>query len=302
MPDDAADSLTRGLAARLGFSSRQDLEPDDLEIWRAAEAKRYAKFAARRSPDIADFSFQETTRKEARQAAERRIKTDSALIVELLSGLLRGELIGLLENENFADVRAGFAAALSELGRTVAAPNLPANSVNKSDLRTEMLARSLGVTPMNARKIAPHKPRLIRRFDSFMASMPAEPATLQAAIAAGSTDGLPAGFTDLLAALVGAVRGAALANDAAALQQIGEDFGSLSAALMTITNSASDASTAQRSSGYLTVKKGQHLIEVAPNCWADFQDVERDAFGKPRLKRGCGTPELRKRIAAAQKA
>lgn len=275
------------LEARLGLSRRQEPEVSDLEIARVRSARQHARYAARRSPDLASADFQIASRKEARQRSERVRKTDSTLIAELLSGLVQGRLIGLLENENFSDARQGFLSALQELGRVVQAPNLPANSASKSDASAEMFALGLGITRETARKIAASKSRVVRRFDSFMASMPAEPATLQAALDAGSLDGLPAGFLDLISALIGAVRGAALSNDSAALRQIGEDFGAVAFALMSATGGTPDASTAQRSyqfSDQVRVKKG--AVEISKNFWVDEEDVVWGEDGQPRLRKG----------------
>ena len=92
-------------------------------------------------------------------------------------------------------------------------------------------------------------PRVARKFDEFLAQMPATPSTLAAALAAGSGDGIPLGFAESLSAFIGAMRAAIMANDVAALHTLGSDFGSLLAALHQVVNGGETSERALRVRG-----------------------------------------------------
>ena len=87
--------------------------------------------------------------------------------------------------------------------------------------------------------------------------MPASPATLAAALEAGG-DGIPIGFHEALSAFVGAMRGAILTNDVAALTTLGSDFGALLAALHQVVNGGETSERALR------VRGGPVLVRRSP--------------------------------------
>ena len=125
-------------------------------------------------------------------------------------------------------------------------PNQPAVRQD-DDTRRRLRASALGVRDVG--KVRRAIPRPIRKFDDFLAMMPPDPATLAAALAAGTSDGLPIGFSEALSAFIGATRAAVFANDTGALHNLGEDFGALLAALHQVVNGGETSERALRVRG-----------------------------------------------------
>lgn len=113
---------------------------------------------------------------------------------------------------------------------------LPNQPVVRADDGTHRRLRAGAMGVRDAGAVRRSTPRPIRRFDEFAAMMPPTPATLQAALEAGTSDGLPIGFSEALSAFIGATRAAIFSNDTGALLNLGQDFGSLLVALHQIVN------------------------------------------------------------------
>ena len=145
---------------------------------------------------------------------------------------------GLANPAGFQSFLEGFHAAM----QIFTLPNQPTVRQD-DDTRRFLTAKSLGVRDAgNVRKATP---RPVLKFDEFMAQMPPNPTTLQAALDAGA-DGIPIGFAESLSAFIGAMRSSVLANDAGALRNLGEDFGALLAALHEVVNGDEGAERSTR--------------------------------------------------------
>ena len=168
---------------------------------------------------------------------------------------------GLANPAGFQSFLEGFHAAMLFFNL----PNQPAVRQD-DDTRRLLTAKSLGVRDAGAVRKATPRPKL--RFDDFMASMPASPSTLAAALEAGAGDGIPIGFGESLSAFIGAMRAAVLANDVAALHNLGEDFGALLAALHQVVNGGEGTERSTRGGrvvrDHTTGFNGPVLVRKAP--------------------------------------
>lgn len=204
---------------------------------------------------------------------------------------------GLANPSNFQSFLEGFHQAM----QFFTLPNQPTVRAD-DDTHRRLRAGALGVRDAGAVRRA--TPRPIRRFDDFLAMMPPTPATLQAALEAGASDGLPLGFGEALSAFIGATRAAVFANDVGALLNLGQDFGALLAALHQVVNGGGEgaeravASTMRKvgrnhylASGHesIRVRKRAHVKAVE----VDGEDVPiKDAkiagskFVRRRVKKG----------------
>ena len=169
---------------------------------------------------------------------------------------------GLANPSNFQSFLEGFHQAMEFF-------NLPDRPVVRTDddTRRRLVAGAMGVRDAgNVRKATP---RPVRRFDEFMAMMPPTPATLQAALEAGTSDGLPIGFGEALSAFIGATRAAVFANDVGALLNLGQDFGSLLAALHGVVNGGEGTERSTRGGrvvrDHTTGFNGPVLVQKAPS-------------------------------------
>ena len=126
---------------------------------------------------------------------------------------------------------------------------LPGQPVVRQDDGTRRRLRASALGVRDAGNVREATPRVARKFDEFLAQMPANPSTLAAALAAGSGDGIPLGFAESLSAFIGAMRAAVLANDVVALRELGSDFGSLLAALHQLVNGGEGTERALRVRG-----------------------------------------------------
>lgn len=231
----------------------------------------------------------------------RRQKADTGRIAKLLSGLVRviegrdlGQIVpmvsGLPEivgiggrNTEFSSFLDGFIAAVGELGLVGPVPRARADDENGRILA----ARGLGVSAHTS--VPKGTPRSVRRFDEFAAMFSDSP-RLADAIAAGNADGLPIGVTELVSAMLGALRAAALMNDTDAMRQVGIDFGALAAALAEVAGVG--ATTAERAVGAtrrVRVQKATNKI-VGVQVGDEIIPIER-AIIDPR------TGRVRRRLA-----
>ena len=159
---------------------------------------------------------------------------------------------------------AGFDSFLEGFFQAMTFFNLPNEPTVRAgdDTHRRLRAGALGVR--DAGSVRRATPRPVRKFDEFMAQMPSNPATLEAALAAGAGDGIPIGFYESLSAFIGAMRAAVLANDVGALRNLGEDFGALLGALHQVVNGGETSERATRdgrfAKGRTAGKKGMVLV------------------------------------------
>lgn len=192
---------------------------------------------------------------------------------------------------------AGFDSFLESFFQAMQFFTLPNQPTVRQDDGTHRRLRAGALGVRDAGNVRRATPRPQRKFDEFSAQMPSNPATLEAALAAGAGDGIPIGFHELLSAFVGAMRSAVLANDVGALHNLGEDFASLLVALHQVVNGGEGTERTPRMrkvgenhyalDGYETRRKGRaHIIGVdVDGVMAAIKDVEV-AGGKFVRKRG----------------
>ena len=155
---------------------------------------------------------------------------------------------GLANATDFQSFLEGFHQAM----QFFTLPNQPA--VRQDDgTHRRLRASAMGVR--DAGNVRKSTPRPIRRFDEFAAMMPSGDGTLASALEAGTSDGLPIGFSEAISAFVGALRAAVFANDTGALLNLGQDFGSLLVALHQVVNGGEGA---ERASGSAMRKVGKN--------------------------------------------
>ena len=137
---------------------------------------------------------------------------------------------------------AGFDSFLEGFHAAMLFFNLPAQPVVRAEddgVHRRLRAGAMGVR--NSASVRKATPRPIRRFDEFLAMMPAGDGTLLSQLEAGTSDGIPLGFSEAISAFVGALRSAVFANDAGALLNLGQDFGALLVALHQVVNGGGES-------------------------------------------------------------
>ena len=127
--------------------------------------------------------------------------------------------------------------------------NLPNQPTVRQDDGTHRRLRASALGVRDAGAVRKATPRVARKFDEFLAMMPPDPATLQAALEAGTSDGLPIGFSEALSAFIGGTRAALFSNDTGALLNLGQDFGALLVALHQVVNGGETSGRALRVRG-----------------------------------------------------
>ena len=156
---------------------------------------------------------------------------------------------------------AGFDSFLEGFHAAMLFFNLPNEPVVRQDDGTHRRLRAGAIGVRDAGNVRRATPRPVRRFDDFLAMMPPDPATLAAALQAGTSDGLPLGFSEALSALIGGTRAAIFSNDVGALLNLGQDFGALLGALHQIVNGGEGAERSGRfAKGRTAGRKGMVLV------------------------------------------
>lgn len=183
-----------------------------------------------------------------------------------------------LSQNNFDSFIAGFQAGLTSLGLTGSVP-----TARQDDTGIRLRASALGVSRHT--RVERSVPRAVRRFDELSAQIPPDLPTLQSALDAGASDGLPIGFGESLSALIGAVRAAVLSNDSAALRVVGEDFGALLAALHEVVNGDQASQRSAKGTGHVRVRRAtDNRLEVkaveVDGRFVSTRDVEIDDQGR----------------------
>lgn len=184
--------------------------------------------------------------------------------IPLLIGLTPGNLA------SFDEFLGAFIGTVLENGRTVEPGSVtsPSDSIS-ANRRRQLGASALGVK--RAANVEPGRPASARKFDELMMLF-SEARTL-AAILADADDGLPPGTSEIIGAMLTAIKNNLVSGDSAAARQAGADAGALIAAVHATFFGGEGAERTPRMrkvgenhyalDGYETVRKGRaHVIGV----------------------------------------
>ena len=154
----------------------------------------------------------------------------------------------------FDEFLAAFIGTVLENGRTVEPPSVtsPADSISAN--RRQLAAGALGVK--RSASVQPGRPASVRRFDELMMLF-SEGRTL-AAILTDADDGLPPGTSEVIGAMLTAIKNNLKAGDPAAARQAGADAATL---IVAVHDSFFGGETSERA---LRVRGGPVLVRKAP--------------------------------------